>query len=141
MTHRVLRLTAVSWLLLAGALLVAHPVRGHIADATGGITHDLYTPANSARCVYGPDNCVTHSFTYTSANDVGGTNFICAELYKPTDHSVQRGESCWYGFVRLCIGTDHGGEEHCNDQDEVMSHAGAENRNGPGTTIRRHPVY
>ena len=91
--------------------------------------------------MYGPDNCSTHSFTFTSAQDVGGNNFICAELYSPSDHSIQRGETCWYGFARLCIGTDHGGEEHCNDQDGVMSHAGAENRSGPGTTIRRHPVY
>jgi hypothetical protein len=141
MAHPASRLVAASCLALAAALVISHQATAHIANATAGITHDLYTPANSARCVYGPDNCATHSFTFTSANDVGGNNFICAELYKPTDHSVQRGESCWYGFVRLCIETDHGGEEHCNDQDEVMSHAGAENRSGPGTTIRRHPVY
>jgi hypothetical protein len=138
MSHRVLVSVVVAW---AAFIALPTPASAHIADASGGITHDLYTPANSARCVYGPDNCATHTFTFTSAGDVGGNNFICAELYNPSNHADQRGEMCWYGFVRLCIGTDHGGVDHCNDQDEIKSHAGAENRSGPGTTIRRHSIY
>jgi hypothetical protein len=107
-------------------------------------SHDLYTEAGTARCVYGPGNCSLHSFTFASANDIVGVNGICAEIYNPSNHSDVIGQRCAGDFVRLCIGSTHDGSGdalHCVDQDSSMYHAGARNVTGPGTTIRRHVIY
>lgn len=132
--------------LLATTGPVAGAAQAHIADATAGITHDLYTPAQSSRCIYGPNNCSTHSFTYISANDTANTNRVCAELYQPSDHSTSWGW-CAFDYATFCKGSSHspGGDAHCNDQDSTMYHAGAANAYLPGanqgTTIRRHGIY
>jgi hypothetical protein len=55
---------------LVGVLLVssiAHPApaQSHLVDfSEPGETHDLYTPANSARCIFGPGNCAAHSWSH-----------------------------------------------------------------------------
>jgi len=137
-------LVAVALLLaLAGAAVVAgrsHPARAHILYSTGSIVHDLYLPAGQSRCVYGPGNCATHSYSFVSANDIGGANHLCAEVYRPSDHAAVA-RACDWDFARTCFRYMHApGAEHCEDEDGWSWHAGGENQ-GPGTTVRRHAVY
>ena len=85
----------VTALLAAGASGVAAHVCNYPSCSTTntfGITHDLYTPGgNQSRCVYGPANCSAHTFSFASANDTASTNYVCAEMYHPADHSPAAG--------------------------------------------------
>jgi hypothetical protein len=139
----------------AGAVIVvatsASPAASHICnypscstDGIFGITHDLYTPGgNTSRCVYGPGNCSAHTFSFASANDLANTNYVCAELYHPADHSPPAGFTCNQDFARHCQYGAHEGTDaqHCWDRDTTTLHAGARNGDPWGTTIRRHVVY
>jgi hypothetical protein len=140
------RRTKVAAAIMVGALFGAstQAARAHIQDSTAGITHDLYTPGLESRCVYGPGNCATHTYQFVSANDVANTNFVCAQLYNPSNHSPPAGSSCNQDFVRHCQTASHVSPfdaAHCIDYDSVNYHAGARNGDGLGTTIRRHAVY
>ena len=110
-----------------------------------GITHDLYTPGtNQSRCVYGPTNCSAHTFSFASANDTANTNYVCAEMYNPADHSPAAGYSCNQDFVRHCQFGAHAtpfDAQHCWEFDSTTYHAGARNGDPLGTTIRRHVIY
>ena len=141
---RLSRSTAVICVLAAASCLSADSARADLRGFTTGITHDLYTEMGEARCVYGPNNCSLHSFTFASANDTADLNYVCAEIYNPNNHSDLIGGRCAVDFVRLCIGSTHDGSGdplHCVDQDSNMYHAGAANEVGNGTTIRRHVIY
>lgn len=130
-------------LALALMLAVALPATAHYSGFTGSITQDIYIPANKRRClVSGGGNCVAHSYSFVSAGDVGGRNFVCAQTYNAGNHDLYQG-SCGNDFVRHCaIGQRHdGGGLNCHDQDgNSYLHAGAAT-SSPGTTVRIHGTF
>jgi hypothetical protein len=123
-----------------GATEIAH---SHMVNATAGITSDYFTPGFEARCIYGPGDCSTHSFTFISANEIYTTgHYVCAEIYYPSNHSPPAGGDCDLEFIRYCHGATHtAGAEHCIDTDANMFHVGGRNGGSAGIHIRRHGVY
>lgn len=141
--HRIRGLLRILGVALVIALAVGGEIaQGHIVNASNGITHDYYTPADQARCIYGPGNCSLHSFTFISANAYQTGSYVCAEIYYPSNHSPPAGQRCDWGLARHCHGPTHeAGAEHCIDQDSTQYHVGGRKVYSGSAWIRRHGVY
>lgn len=135
---------AIYFAVFAGS--AATPASGHYEYFSGGVYQDWYVPYNERRCIYdgGGDDiygCMNHSYSFISAEDIGGANGICAMLFNRTNHDLWSAH-CGSDFVRHCSpGQNHSSNQlDCHDQDSNQRHAGASN-GGSGTTIRMHGTY
>lgn len=135
-------LTVVVALVIAVA--TAGPAAAQMAldGFTGSTVQDWYLVANQRKCVEGgggPPPCLAHSFTYVTANDLGGSYFMGALLFYRYDHSYY--DAHWdYNIARHCApGYQYGNT--CVDQDHTFNHAGAANGGPGGTTVRMRPWW
>lgn len=135
---------------MAALLFVAAPASSHLVGFTEpGIVHDLFTPADSSRCIFGPNNCSTHSWSFISSNQIEGNNFVtCAQIWEGTDHGIDRGFACASGLARKCYQNNfHAGGDgplHCQDAADSCCtfHVGGRNQDfALDHTLRRHGVY
>jgi hypothetical protein len=135
---------------IAALLFGAAPASSHLVGFTEpGTVHDLFTPALTARCIFGPNNCSTHSWSFISSNQIEGNNFwTCAEIWEDTDHGISRGFACAFGLARKCYQNNfHAGGDgplHCQDAADSCCtfHVGGYNGDfNLDHTLRRHGVY
>ena len=127
-------------LALLAALAVAAPAVAHYAYFTGSIYQNNYVGANAVGCIQN-GGCTNHSYTFISAEDLGGSNVICARIWLAGGSGYS--QDCAARFVRHCTYPNYhsGNALDCHDQDHTTNfYAGAVN-SSPGTTIRMHGGY
>jgi hypothetical protein len=137
------RIRARTAALAAGAMLLAvAPALAHYAGFTGDVYQDNYVPSGQQRCIVGSSGCSAHSWSFISASDIGGANYMCSRAFAAGNHDYYD-QHCGVDFVRHCTpGQNHSlNQLDCHDQDHNgRIHVGAYN-GGPGTTIRMHGGY
>lgn len=137
--------TAVA--VVAGLTLgVAVPAAAHYADFTGSIYQRRDVPAYSERCLLDPNSgCDFHSWTFVSAQDVGGqTVELCALIYLDPNTRDSTDQACATGFVRNCDNyRQHSSNPlDCHDQDTYTGRrVGTYNLSNRATVIEIHGGY
>jgi len=117
----------------------------HFAGFTDGDTQDWYIPPGGSQyLVNSSGGRLTHSFSFDSSNDLGGTNYVCAVIDPPGSNNAD-GECgndferyCWYQYTHSSNDLD------CHDRDGNSWWAYGQNLVPPyvgGTTVRIHGTW